>query len=100
MTPTTTGTTTHTTRTTASAPGVPYPPPITAVRLIPRQMMLAMAELDGWDAELVTLNQALRDRASARDLLADAERAVELARERCRLRRAAIMVQLADGAGR
>ena len=54
----------------------------------------AGAALDEWDTEIATLNQAFRDQAVARELLADASRRVEVARERCRLLRAAIAVQL------
>ncbi len=98
MTITTNGTTNHTPA--VSAPALAFPQHITAVRLIPRQHHLAMAELDGWDDALATLNAALRDRAAARELLSDADRKVELARERCRLHRAAIAVQLAAGSER
>ena len=81
----------------ALAPAPAFPQHITAVRLIPREHHLALAELDNWDTEIATLNQALRDKEAAAALLADASRRVEVARERCRLLRAAIALQLADG---
>ena len=76
------------------------PPSITAiaaVKLTSRNQALAGAELDQWDDELAALDRALRDKEAAAALLADASRRVELARERCRLLRAAIAVQLAAG---
>ena len=79
-------------------PAPSFPQHIAAVRLTPREYELALAELDNWDSEIATLSQALKDQAVARDLLADASRRVEMARERCRLLRVAIAVQLAGAA--
>ena len=58
---------------------------------------LALAELDNWDSQVAVLDQALKDAATARELLADAQRRASVARERCRLLRMAIM--LAAGTG-
>ncbi len=82
---------------TATAPA--FPQHITAVRLIPREHYLALAELDNWDTEIATLYQALRDKEAAAALLADADRRVRVATERCRLLRAAIAVQIAGEGG-
>ena len=73
------------------------PATVAAMKLTPRNHLLAQAELDAWDDELATLNQALQDQAAAREMLADSQRRVELARERCRLLRAAVATQLAAG---
>ena len=78
-------------------PALTVPQHITAVRFIPRERQLALMELDAWDDEISRLNQALRDQTAARELLADASRRVELARERCKLLRAAVATQLAAG---
>ena len=51
---------------------------------------IVLAELDNWDSEIAVLDQALKDVATARELLADAQRRASVARERCRLLYAAI----------
>ena len=69
------------------------------VSLTPRRVLLAEAELDNLDTAIADLDAALVERAVAQQLMADADRKVRVAQDRCQLLKLAIRVQLATGIG-
>ena len=70
-------------------------PSIKAVRLIPRNELLAQAELDNYDTAIAELDAAIAERMAAATLYDDADRKVRVIEERCRLLRLAVRLQLA-----
>ena len=76
-------------------PAPAFPQHIQAVRLTPRNYLLAAAELDLLDTAITELDAALAERNAAATLYDDADRKVRVIEERCRLLRLAVQVQLA-----